>query len=317
MGRRERESRRAVAVGRRVSREREANAMENLKNMKNMKMPKGGGPVAGLGGVLAAAGLGLYGVSNCLFNVEGGKRAIVFNRVGGIKDQVYEEGTHLMIPWFERPIIYDVRLRPQQISSATGTRDLQTVNITLRVLSRPIPNRLPEVYRTLGMNYEQRVLPSIITETLKSVIAQYNASQLLTMREAVSAEVMRKLKTRAAYFNIEMDDVSIKELTFGKDYTQAVESKQVAQQEAERAKFYVERAEQEKKSAIIRAQGEAQSAKLIGQAIANNPSFITLRKIEAARHIGQVISRSNNRVFLNTDSLLLNLADLKVESARR
>ena len=62
--------------------------MENLKNMKNMKMPKGGGPVSGLGGVLAAAGLGLYGVSNCLFNVEGGKRAIVFNRVGGIKDQV-------------------------------------------------------------------------------------------------------------------------------------------------------------------------------------------------------------------------------------
>merc|ERR1712039_737652 len=104
------------------------------------------------------------------------------------------------------------------------------------------------------------------------------------------------------YFNIEMDDVSIKELTFGKDYTQAVESKQGAQQE--------------KKSAIIRAQGEAQSAKLIGQAIANNPSFITLRKIEAARHIGQVISRSKNRVFLNTDSLLLNLGDLKVESAR-
>ena len=281
-----------------------------------MKVPKGGGVAGGLGGILAAAGLGIYTLSNCLFNVEGGKRAIVFNRVGGIKDQVYEEGTHLMVPWFERPIIYDVRLRPQQISSATGTRDLQTVNITLRVLSRPKPNKLPEVYRTLGMNYEQRVLPSIITETLKSVIAQYNASQLLTMREAVSAEVMRKLKIRASYFNIDMDDVSIKELTFGKDYTQAVESKQVAQQEAERAKFYVERAEQEKKSAIIRAQGEAQSAKLIGQAIANNPSFITLRKIEAARHIGGVISRSNNRVFLNTDSLLLNLGELKVEKAR-
>lgn len=290
--------------------------MENMEKLKNMKMPRPGGAGMGLGAILGAVGLGVYTLSNCLFNVEGGHRAIVFNRVVGIKEDVYSEGTHFMVPWFERPIIYDVRLRPQQISSATGTRDLQTVNITLRVLSRPKPNKLPEVYRSLGMNYEQRVLPSIITETLKSVIAQYNASQLLTMREAVSAEVMRRLKTRAMYFNIEMDDVSIKELTFGKDYTQAVESKQVAQQEAERAKFYVERAEQEKKSAIIRAEGEAQSAKLIGQAIANNPSFITLRKIEAARHIGQVISRSNNRVFLNTDSLLLNLGDLKVESAR-
>lgn len=144
---------------------------------------------------------------------------------------MYTEGTHFIFPWIERPIIYDVRLRPQQISSATGTRDLQTVNITLRVLARPKPAKLPEVYRTLGLNYEQRVLPSIITETLKSVIAQYNASQLLTMREAVSAEVMRKLKLRALYFNIEMDDISIKDLTFGKEYTLAVESKQVAQQE--------------------------------------------------------------------------------------
>merc|ERR1711937_662561 len=312
MGERERERRRRLFLGKENEGE-----MENLKNMKNMKMPKGGGPAAGLGGVLAAAGLGLYTLSNCLFHVEGGKRAIVFNRVGGIKDQVYEEGTHLMIPWFERPIIYDVRLRPQQISSATGTRDLQTVNITLRVLSRPIPNKLPQVYRTLGMNYEQRVLPSIITETLKSVIAQYNASQLLTMREAVSAEVMRKLKIRASYFNIDMDDVSIKELTFGKDYTQAVESKQVAQQEAERAKFYVERAEQEKRSAIIRAQGEAQSAKLIGQAISNNPAFLTLRRIEAAREIGGVIAQSQNKVYLSADSLLLNLGDLKVSDLKR
>ncbi|QDZ24625.1 prohibitin [Chloropicon primus] len=291
--------------------------MENMEKIKNLKMPKGSGRAgAGLGALLGAAGLGIYTLSNCLFNVEGGHRAIVFNRVVGIKNDVYAEGTHLMVPWFERPIIYDVRLRPQQISSATGTRDLQTVNITLRVLSRPKPTALPQVYRTLGLNYENRVLPSIITETLKSVIAQYNASQLLTMREAVSAEVRRRLTTRASYFNIDVDDVSIKELTFGKDYTQAVESKQVAQQEAERAKFWVERAEQEKKSAIIRAQGEAESAKLIGKAIANNPSFITLRKIEAARHIGQVISRSNNRVFLNTDSLLLNLSELEVGKAR-
>ena len=133
-----------------------------------------------------------------------------------------------MVPWFERPIIYDVRLRPQQISSATGTRDLQTVNITLRVLSRPKPTALPQVYRTLGLNYENRVLPSIITETLKSVIAQYNASQLLTMREAVSAEVRRRLTTRASYFNIDVDDVSIKELTFGKVRPTLVRSRATA-----------------------------------------------------------------------------------------
>jgi hypothetical protein len=61
--------------------------------------------------------------------------------------QVYQEGTHLMVPWFDRPIIYDVRARPSLISSTSGSRDLQMVNIGLRVLTRPNPEKLPQLYR--------------------------------------------------------------------------------------------------------------------------------------------------------------------------
>lgn len=80
-----------------------------------------------------------------------------------------------MIPYFERPTVFDVRTHPTVIKSMTGSKDLQMVNISLRVLYRPDSTKLVTIYRTLGVDYDARVLPSIVNEVLKSVVAQYNA----------------------------------------------------------------------------------------------------------------------------------------------
>jgi prohibitin 2 len=127
---------------------------------------------------------------------------VIFNRLVGVKQGVLSEGTHVAIPWLEWPIIFDVRTRPRAIKSTTGTRDLQMVDIGLRVLTRPDPIALPEIYRKLGLDYDDKVLPSIVNEVVKQVIAQFNATALLTQREQVSKTIKTLLEERARDFFI-------------------------------------------------------------------------------------------------------------------
>jgi prohibitin 2 len=64
---------------------------------------------------------------------------------------------------------------------------------------------------------------------------------------------------------------------------------------------------QDKQSTIIKAQGEAKAAELLGSALDKSPAFLDLRRVEAAREIASTLARSNNRLFLEADTLLLNL----------
>lgn len=98
---------------------------------------------------------------------------------------------------------------------------------------------MQEIYRKLGPNYQDVVLPSVVNEILRSIVAQYNAATLLGQREVVSGQIKTGIMQRLRDFHIILDDVSITGLTFGTEFKKAIEEKQIAAQRAERARFVV------------------------------------------------------------------------------
>ena len=238
--------------------------------------------------------------------MDGGERVVMFDRFRGILEETVDEGTHFLIPWVQTAHIFDIRTRPRSIPSVTGTKDLQMVNITLRVLTKPDKQKLPAIFVRYGVDWEERVLPSIANEILKSVVAQYNAEELLTKRDAVSQKIRSDLMTRAKDFNVLLDDVAITHLAFGSEFSRAIEAKQVAEQDAERAKYVVMKADQERKAAVIIAEGESESARLISQATRSyGQGLIELRRIEAAKEIAAELAGSRNVVYLPNQSNML------------
>jgi len=234
---------------------------------------------------------------------------LIFDRLKGVKEKVVPEGTHFLIPWIQKPIIYDVRISPRHIRSETGSKDLQKIEIHLRVLLRPDIKILPKIYQNLGVDFDEKVLPSIGNEVLKAVIAQFNAEELVTQRENISLMVREALTKRSQEFGIILDDVSITHLGFSREFTSAIEHKQVAQQDAERQKFLVEKAKQEKLAQVILAEGETEAARLIAEANKSGNEFVELRRIEASREIAETLGHSRNVTYLPTGgNFLMNLS---------
>ncbi|GFH10925.1 PHB domain-containing protein [Haematococcus lacustris] len=228
-------------------------------------------------------GVGASVLQTSLYTVDGGERAVMFDRFRGVLNETSGEGTHFRIPWVQTPTIMDIRTRAKTISSVTGTKDLQMVNMSLRMLSKPDEMQLPAIFKNLGVDWEDRVLPSIGNEVVNAGVAAacYDCSQQAWR----CVQVRDNLMQRASDFGIVLEDIAITHLSFGVEFTKAVEMKQVAEQDAERAKFVVMKAEQAFGSGIIE-----------------------LRRIEAARDIADTLSRSRGVVYLpNTGNMMLQI----------
>jgi prohibitin 2 len=281
-----------------------------------------------LGVVIFIAFIIFLAIARPFIIVGSGERAVIFNRLTGIEKRQLSPGFHILIPFIQKPINYDVRNQTYTMSGVSTegkyigddsikalTSDGQPVGLELSVIYRIDDQNVWRLHEEIGPNYEEKILRPSIRETIRTVVSRYSVIELfssnwidiartrgfdvderpsedeLVGRELVQLDMEDTLKAKLIDKYIVVDTALLRNVTFSDEYRQAIERKQVAQQEAERMKYVLEKAEKEKEekiivadgdkqASIIRAEGEAQAIKLKGDSLRENPSVINYEYVQ-------------------------------------
>ena len=210
--------------------------------------------------------------------VGAGERGVVLN-FGAVQDEVLNEGLHFIVPIMQRVAIVDVKVQKAVTDATSASADLQDVTSSIVLNYHVIPDKANVVYQTIGVQLKERIIDPAIQEVTKAVSARYSAEELITKRAAVSEAMRANLAERLLPNNIAVDAVSIVAFSFSKIFTEAIESKQTAEQLALKAKRDLDRIKIEAEQKITAARAEAESLRLQRANISTD--LIELRKIEA------------------------------------
>lgn len=167
----------------------------------------------------------------------------VVTNYGRVTGRELGEGISLKIPFgVESVSVYDIKVQKETADTAAATKDLQ--DVTAEVVLNYHLNRgdVSKIHQTVGVLYKDKLISPALQEVFKSAAAQYNAGELITERASLKNDVYSQLKERLEKYGIVVDDMSITDFKFSESFGKAIEDKQVAQQNAERAKFNLDAA---------------------------------------------------------------------------
>lgn len=189
------------------------------------------------------------------------------------------EGLHVKIPFIQQIIKMDVKTQKYEVQkAAAASKDLQTVTTDITLNYYVNPESTPEIYKSIGLNYQDKVIVPAVQEVVKASTAEYTAEELITKRPEVKEKIDMGLRDRLRTWNIVVQSVSITNFDFSSEFNKAIEQKVTAMQLKLKAEQDLQRIEIEAKQKVVQAQAEAESLRLQKQQITSE--LIQLRQIE-------------------------------------
>ncbi|MBO4780957.1 MAG: prohibitin family protein [Lachnospiraceae bacterium] len=207
-------------------------------------------------------------IISCIRQVPTGNTGVVVT-FGKVEDYTLDSGIHMIAPW-KSVVNMDNRTQIYTSELSCFSSDIQEVTVKYSVNYRISKDNAQTIYRTIGAGYLETVMDPKIQEAVKGVTAKYNAEKLVEQRGTLSAQIEEVLKESLTPYNIEVVSTSLANIDFTDAFTNAVEAKQVAEQNKLRAQTEQEQAIIEANAAaerqVIQAQANADSAVLAAKA---------------------------------------------------
>jgi prohibitin 2 len=247
--------------------------------------------------------------------VDPGEKAVIFNKATGNLRVTPNEGFYFLVPLIEEPTVYDMKARTYTMSIATLegeikgddslqalTSDGQTVLLDISVRYHPDADNLDKLHRRIGVDYVNKVVRPQVRSIVRMAVSEYPVLDVYSgKRMQIQAEIEGKLRASFKKSYIICEEMLLRNVQFSREFQQAIENKQIAQQEAQRMKYVLEKQELEKKRKIIEAEGESESLRLKGKALADNPLLIQYEYIKLLSPNIQAIITDQNAIFNFSD----------------
>ncbi|MBQ9951864.1 MAG: prohibitin family protein [Clostridia bacterium] len=247
----------------------EQNFTMNNPQPQKPKKAKSGAPkkfVAVLSIVIAVVILLIIFAATCIRSVPTGYTGIL-TTFGKVEDSNLEAGVHVIAPW-QNIVLMDNRVQKQSMDTQAFSSDIQQVDVSLAVTYTINKTAAANLYQKVGLNYYNSIIYPQLMENVKTVFAYYTAEGLIETRDELATKVTEMMRADVSSYGIDIANVAIENIDFSDSFTDAIEAKQVATQE-------LQRAETQQKQAILEAEAAAERERIAAQAKAD------VAKIEA------------------------------------
>ena len=264
-----------------------------------------------LAALAIAVFLALIVLPNCFATVPVGSTGIMLT-MGKVEDTALPEGMHFKIPFVQRIVSMDNRVKKLELSTEAFSKDIQTVSATLAVNYRLQTEKTFDIYKTTGTAYEDNLIVPATHEVLKSVCAQYTAEELISKRAESSDKMRDELDAKLSQIGISITDFNIIDFDFSDEFISAVESKQVAEQLKKKAatenETAIAQAEREKQVSIKQSEAEAERVRIAAEAQAQSTLIAAQAEADAVKlaadaeayRLEQIGRQLTDKTILNT-----------------